>query len=278
MSVDLAAVLAEHRSNVGFLESPNNTNPWGPEQGIHNASYCDSASSIVPYHHGYRWWPESQCGEKGSAYCPFHVSVGSSHGEVRFDHSGQGDPADVKAGDLLFYDWDHSGVADHVETAYEDCPSGGRTHNIGYNTGSPEGCYLLWRDRTYLLCRLRPSQYRTETPVPFPAVSYEEGPMAIAVFPKDPTRTDGVDLGADGKLYHWARNNMAADIIHPEEWPLAGPAAPLARILWCQWKPDSSGMWCAVVDTGGQAWISLMTGGDGSFSPFTQLTGVPLKV
>jgi len=156
---DVAAVIAEHHANVGFREGPNNANPWGPEQGMHNAAYCDSAASVVPYHHGYRWWPESQFGEKGCAYCPHHVSVGANHGEVVYDHASQGQPADVKAGDLLFYDWNNTGIADHVETAIESCPSGGRTHNVGYNTGKPEGCYDLWRDRRFLLCRLRPAGY-----------------------------------------------------------------------------------------------------------------------
>lgn len=119
---------------------------------------------------------------------------------------------------------------------------------------------------------------RKAGPPPMQVLSHDEGPMAIAVYPKDPTRTDGVELGADGRLFHWARNNMAADIIHPEEWPVSGPNSGLHRILWCQWKPDSSGMWCAVVDVTGQGWISLMSGGNGSFSPFTQLTGTRLKV
>jgi hypothetical protein len=160
MAVDLNAVIAEHKSNVGFREGPGNQNPWGPEQGISNAAYCDSAASMVPYHQGYRWWPESQFGEKGCAYTVTHVNVGKAHGEVRYDHASQGDPADVLAGDLVFYSWSGGSEPDHVETALEDCPSNGRTHNCGYNTGNPEGCYDLWRDRKYLLCRLRPTHYR----------------------------------------------------------------------------------------------------------------------
>jgi hypothetical protein len=163
-----AAVIAKHRENVGFREGANNENPWGRIQGIPNAAYCDSGASVVPFQQGYSWWEESQFKEKGSAYCPFHIAVGVKHGAVAFDHASAGQPADVKAGDLLFYDWNNDGVADHVETAVEDCPSGGRTHNIGYNTGSPEGCWELWRDRRFLLCRLRPNYIGNPTPTPTP--------------------------------------------------------------------------------------------------------------
>jgi hypothetical protein len=174
MSVDLGAVLAEERSQVGFVEGPGNANPWGTEQGISNAAYCDSFASMCPYHHGYRWWPESQFGEKGCAYCPSHIAVGQAHGEVRYDHASRGDPADILAGDLLFYDWNNNGVADHVETAAENVGTAPNTHNYGANTGSPEGVHETWRNRTYLLCRLRPTHYRDgaqpgPTPGPAPA-------------------------------------------------------------------------------------------------------------
>jgi len=174
VSVDLGAVLAEERSKVGFVEGPSNTNPWGPEQGISNAAYCDSFASMVPYHNGYRWWPESQFGEKGCAYCPSHVNVGAAHGEVRYDHASRGDPCDILAGDLLFYDWNDNGVADHVETAAEDIGTAPNIHAYGANTGSPEGVHETWRTRRYLLCRLRPTHYRdgaapAPTPAPAPA-------------------------------------------------------------------------------------------------------------
>jgi len=166
MSVDVNAVIAEHRNNVGFREGPDNENPWGPEQGVSNAAYCESGAETVAYHKGYRWWPESQFGERGDAYTPYGVNHGLDHGETVYDHSSSGDPADVLAGDELFYAWNNGEgpEPDHVETAIEDCPSNGRTHNIGYNTGQPNGCYDLWRDRTFLLARRRPTHYRDDSP------------------------------------------------------------------------------------------------------------------
>lgn len=159
MSVPLAAVLERLRKEVGFREGPNNANPYGPAQGVgDHQPYCNSGACMCAYWAGYRWWPEQTYGEKGDAYTVHHVQVGQRHGEVMLDRASAGQPCDILAGDLLFYDWQGNGVVDHVETAIEDCPSGGRTHNIGFNTGDPGGCWDLWRDRKYLFCRLRPSR------------------------------------------------------------------------------------------------------------------------
>lgn len=172
MTTMLNAILSEDHSNVGWIEGTNNKNPWGSEQGVHNAAYCDSAVCIVAYHNGYRFRETATYGEKGFAYTPSHVNEGVTHGEVRYDHASRGDPADVLAGDFLFYAWrPGQSYPDHVERAVEDCPSNGRTHNIGYNTGNPEGVKDLWRDRTYLLCRLRPAGLRdmqAQPPLPPP--------------------------------------------------------------------------------------------------------------
>lgn len=156
MTMTWDPVYAEHRGNVGFNEGPNNDNPWSAELGIPNVPYCASGATRVPYHHGYRWWEDDQFGLNGSAYCPSVVSVGNGHGEWEFDRASTGNPCSVQAGDLLLYDWNGNGEADHIETAIENSVGGGRTHNIGYNTS--DGVRDLWRDRRYLLGRRRPSR------------------------------------------------------------------------------------------------------------------------
>lgn len=179
-------VLPRHRANVGFVEGPSNANPWGPRQGIPNAAYCFSAQSVVNYDAGVRWWPESQCRELGFAYCPSGVNVGQARGVVRFDHASSGDPADLVPGDLVFFSWNGSSVADHVEVVIQ-VYADGTFDTIGYNTGSPNGCHVVRRDRRYLLCRLRmaaafydgaaPSSPPSVTaPVPPPAPS---GPRTL---------------------------------------------------------------------------------------------------
>lgn len=88
MAVDLGAVLAEMSAAVGFVEGPNDENPWGPEQGVHNAAYCASFAHVIPYHHGYRFPPESQFGEMGTAYVPYIESQAQAYSEWGGGHQG----------------------------------------------------------------------------------------------------------------------------------------------------------------------------------------------
>jgi peptidoglycan hydrolase-like protein with peptidoglycan-binding domain len=164
-------VLDEMQSAVGFVEQPGNRNPWGEEQFGGDAAYCCSFACMIPYHHGYRWWPESQFGEKGDAYCPFRMNHAQDHGEYQADRASEGRPADVQPGDQLLYDWNNNGAADHIETCMR-ANVDDTTTNIGANTGSPEGVYLLTRTRKYLLGRIRPSQYSRTAPPHQP--SFEE--------------------------------------------------------------------------------------------------------
>src|SRR4051794_28404093 len=107
--IDWEPVKQEHFGNNGFVEGLHNQNPWGPEQGVRNASYCDSGASMVPYHHGLRWWPDCQFGEKGCAYTVYHTQAADRHGVWK-----KGSDVDLRPADLVFFDWDHNGVVDHV--------------------------------------------------------------------------------------------------------------------------------------------------------------------
>lgn len=160
------AVLGELRRWLGWREGPNNDNPFGPEQGVGNHQpYCDSGASMCPCHVGYEWWDDCTYGKKGEAYTVTHVNQGNKYGVFRYDRTSSGDPADVEPGDLTFWDWNGTGQPDHVETAIERRIGAGRIHNIGFNTGSPNGCWETWRDNKYFLGRLRPG-YATDVPVP----------------------------------------------------------------------------------------------------------------
>lgn len=168
---DLNVVMQEHRSNIGFREGPSNSNPWGPEQGVKNAAYCDSASSMVPYHHGLRWWDHCQFKEKGCAYTVYHVNAGTREGKYIPDHASQGKPTPLAIGDLVFFDWNGNGGVDHVETVAElpQGPTGNQYITIGYNTGSPGGCYRRIRDRKYLHGAIKMEwAYAISEPVPQP--------------------------------------------------------------------------------------------------------------
>jgi hypothetical protein len=114
-------------------------------------------------------------------------------------------------------------------------------------------------------------------PTVFTDSCQEVGPVAVCTYPKDPTRKDQLVLAATGVLYHSASIDTDAELIHPVEWALNGlpPGTSIAKVSYCVWKGDGSGMWAQIVDTTGQAWESLMSF-NGAFSPWTPATGVPL--
>lgn len=200
---DLAAVMAEHHANVGFREGPNNTNPWGPEQGVGNHQpYCDSGASMVPFHHGMNWWSDCTFGAKGCAYTVAHVAVARNHGKYVDDHASRGAPAPLAVGQLVFFDYNHSGSVDHVETvsAIPQGPYGTQYETIGYNTGPrTDGCYRQLRDRTYLHGTVLMDwaypptpQPQPPTPPPTPPVTQED--EVIKLIHCDPNRNDWPEI------------------------------------------------------------------------------------
>lgn len=184
MSVDWNVVKNKMLSYNGFVEGPSNQNPWGAAQGSPNAAWCCSFACMNPYDLGYRWWPESQFGAKGNAYCPYHQNHAEAHGEWQYDHTSRGQPADLKPGDQVLFDWNGNAVADHIETViatYMDLTY----DTVGGNTGSPEGVHApIRRDRKYLLGRVRPSGYTAATPAPTPVPGAKPSVIVRAFTPE----------------------------------------------------------------------------------------------
>jgi hypothetical protein len=140
-------VWAVHKKNIGFMEGPNNKNPWTEELGIGDVAYCSAAASVVPHNQGVQWPNWAQHPPKGEAYSPDWEHFPS----WKADHSSQHQPCDLLPGDIVTYDWDDDGTADHTETVV-DVRADGTFVTIGYNTGSPEGChYPITRDRRFLV-------------------------------------------------------------------------------------------------------------------------------
>jgi len=144
-------VWAAHKKNIGFVEGPNNKNPWTEELGIGDVAYCSAAASVVPHNQGVQWPNWAQHPPRGEAYSPDWEHFPS----WKADHSSQHQPCDLLPGDIVTYDWDDDGTADHTETVV-DVRADGTFVTIGYNTGSPEGChYPITRDRRFLVGRFR---------------------------------------------------------------------------------------------------------------------------
>lgn len=96
----------EALTHVGVKESPpgSNLNPFGRWYGMNGVpwcaefvSYCYAAAGSKNIAKGSRW-----------AYCPFIVNA------ARAGHNGLTVTRDPKRGDIVLYDWDHDGTADHV--------------------------------------------------------------------------------------------------------------------------------------------------------------------
>lgn len=143
------------QQQVGFIEGPNNENPYGAWYGLPNESYCAMGVSWCFAQVGLSALVAAQT-EKGFAYCPAGLTWFQKKGRVVGKYDGQ-------PGDLVFYSWSGNGVADHVEII-EAASSDGLTC-IGFNTGpdkstgnpaNGDGVFRVHRPYLYVLAIVRP--------------------------------------------------------------------------------------------------------------------------
>ena len=148
-------VLNIARTQIGFVEGPNNENPYGIWYGIPNASYCAMGVSWCFAQVGLSSLIAAQT-PKGFSYCPAGLTWFQKQNLVINKYAGQ-------PGDLIFYSFEGNGVADHVEILEAASPAGLTT--IGFNTspdhatGSQQnggGCYRRHRNYLYVLAIVRP--------------------------------------------------------------------------------------------------------------------------
>ena len=144
-------VLNIARSQIGFYEGANNENPYGDWYGIKNAPYCAMGIS----------WCFAQVGlsnliaaqtPKGFSFNPAALHWFQMQGLVVNKMS-------MQPGDLVMYDWNGDGVADHVELCEAASPGGFTT--IAFNTGNPndptkEGCFRVHRNYLFVIAVIRP--------------------------------------------------------------------------------------------------------------------------
>lgn len=231
------AVRAEHLKNVGFREGPGDRNPWTEEMGAGDAAYCVAAATIVAHHSGVQWGADAQFGDKGFAYCPYLWNWAAKHGYARPDHTSQGRPAAAKPGDIYLWDWDFDGVADHAETAITaDAGGDGLVHGaLGYNTGSPEGCYSgIVRPRKYLLGVVDMAWAYAGAPAPMPppqppAQVGPPWPGRVLRYPPFTTSPPGGDVWAWQEHMRLRGWNVTVDGVY-------GPASKGACISFQQEK------------------------------------------
>lgn len=145
-SIVVDSQMAWAEGQVGFVEGPNNDNPFGVWQfGEGHLAYCDSFAQEAAVEQGGFQWPTScQFGVKGDAYCPYT----ELHARQLGIWHDKGDGYQPQRGDQRLYDWSGWGGADHIETFWG--MENGLPWNIGANTGSPNGVHYTQRDETYL--------------------------------------------------------------------------------------------------------------------------------
>jgi hypothetical protein len=160
--VTVKKVLDAARGQLGYREGYNNATRFGKEFGLDHASWCDM----------FVWW----CGKQGDeekavgkfSYCPSHVAWFKSK-DAWNPKSFWG----VHRGDVVFWDWEHNGVANHVEII-EGFTSGGNVVTIGGNTGSASnGVYRQTRSLAYMLGTGRPAY--SDAATLWPGHVYKQG-------------------------------------------------------------------------------------------------------
>ncbi|MDH6111715.1 hypothetical protein P3T36_002030 [Kitasatospora sp. MAP12-15] len=146
------------QADVGYREGPGKDTKFGRWYGMNGEPWCDMAVS---------YWG-AQSGNNNAvgrfAYCPDHVKW--FHGQGRWIAAHE----DAQAGDLVFYDWDGDGVADHIGLVVQHSAAGAELATVEGNTtsgqagaqGNGGGCYRRQRPRTCVLGFGRP-QYTPST-------------------------------------------------------------------------------------------------------------------
>jgi peptidoglycan hydrolase-like protein with peptidoglycan-binding domain len=160
--VTVQKVLDAARAELGYREGANNNTKFGKKFGVNYASWCDIFVSVCG----------DEAGERKAvgwqSYCPTHVQW--------FKNKGAWNPKSfwgVHRGDVVFWDWEHNGVANHVELI-EGFTSGGNVVTIGGNTGpNSNGVYRQTRSLTYMLGAGRPAY--SDAATLWPGHVYKQG-------------------------------------------------------------------------------------------------------
>ena len=105
MSSGLDIVL-EAQGQLGFIEGPNNENPYGSWYGVPNQPYCAMFVSWVFNQKGLSSLVEAET-SKGFSYCPAAIAYFQKNKQVVGKYDGQ-------PGDLVFFNFSGNGQAEHV--------------------------------------------------------------------------------------------------------------------------------------------------------------------
>ncbi|GAA1184447.1 hypothetical protein F4556_000786 [Kitasatospora gansuensis] len=147
------AMIEAAAADLGYQEGSGNDSKHGAWYGLNHNPWCDMAVSY--------WADRSGNAEAVGrfAYCPDHVEFFRDRGHWVDAEDG------ARRGDIVFYDWDEDGVADHVGLVVEDSAPGDHLATIEGNTSpgdggsqsNGDGCYRRSRPRGSVLGFGRPA-------------------------------------------------------------------------------------------------------------------------
>lgn len=136
---------------VGYKEGKNNSNKYGAAYGMNNVSWCMEFIWWCFKQAGMDWYKTASCTACYKHYASRAVSKNS-----------------LRKGDIVFFDWDHSGDCDHVGIV--ESVGSSRITTIEGNTSSGnagsqsngDGVYRRYRTRSQIAKAIRPA-YEAET-------------------------------------------------------------------------------------------------------------------
>ena len=136
---------------VGYKEGKNNSNKFGAAYGMNNVSWCMEFIWWCFKQAGMDWYKTASCTACYKHYASRAVSRNS-----------------LRKGDIVFFDWDHSGDCDHVGIV--ESVGSSRITTIEGNTSSGnagsqsngDGVYRRYRTRSQIAKAIRPA-YDAET-------------------------------------------------------------------------------------------------------------------
>jgi hypothetical protein len=94
------------QQQVGFIEGPNNENPYGAWYGVNNQPYCAMFVSWIFDQAKLSALVAAET-DKGFSYCPSGLSWFQKHGQIVDKYAGQ-------PGDIVFFNFSGNGTAEHV--------------------------------------------------------------------------------------------------------------------------------------------------------------------
>lgn len=154
-------VLQVAQSQIGYKESPKNSNKtkYGKAYGINSQPWCAI----------FVWWvftqancPELFFGGKKSAYCPTIADYYIAKKQTVSKGSG-------KPGDIVLFDWNHSGASDHIGIIEKKNSDGSYTcieGNTSLNNNSNGGQVMRrkrYQSQISWICRPKYTETSTAT-------------------------------------------------------------------------------------------------------------------